>query len=263
LKIRYKITLWVAGVGLLTSMFFSLVCFFEMREQPYRLLNAELEAAGDSLRLLFGKDETPDASKLAEFDALFGKRYWIEISDAKGRLLFRSAVAGRIKFPARSEGNDETLLLDRSTVERELVGNIPFLVKRVNFGPYQVRIGAPIEKLEEEISELIFTLTLGFVVSSLLLFLLSYYAAGRILRPITLINRLVRHISDKTLDRRIPLGASRDELHELAISLNHMFDRLQYSFATQKQFLANASHELKSPTAMHSVPTCRSPCGNS
>jgi two-component system OmpR family sensor kinase len=64
------------------------------------------------------------------------------------------------------------------------------------------------------------------------------------------INRLSRDISDRTLDRRIPLGKSRDELYDLSSSLNRMFDRLQYSFDAQKQFVADASHELKSPITL-------------
>jgi two-component system OmpR family sensor kinase len=49
------------------------------------------------------------------------------------------------------------------------------------------------------------------------------------------------------------LGRSKDELYELSESLNRMFDRLQYSFAMQKQFIADASHELKSPITLLSL----------
>ena len=64
---------------------------------------------------------------------------------------------------------------------------------------------------------------------------------------------MARNINDRSLDQRIPLGKSKDELYELSESLNHMFDRLQYSFAMQKQFIADASHELKSPITLLSL----------
>ena len=74
--------------------------------------------------------------------------------------------------------------------------------------------------------------------------------AGRILKPVNTINVLAREINEKTLDKRIPLGRNPDELHVLSSSLNRMFDRLQYSFIRQKQFIANASHELKTPITL-------------
>ncbi|MHB1351589.1 MAG: HAMP domain-containing sensor histidine kinase, partial [Desulfobulbaceae bacterium] len=90
----------------------------------------------------------------------------------------------------------------------------------------------------------------GLAVSTLVMILVGYYAAGRILRPIQDINTTAREINDKTLNKRIPLGSTHDELHELSASLNSMFDRLQYSFLRQKEFVANASHELKTPLTL-------------
>ena len=68
-----------------------------------------------------------------------------------------------------------------------------------------------------------------------------------------MINRMARDINDRSLDRRIPLAKSRDELYELSESLNRMFDRLQYSFTMQKQLIVDASHELKSPITLLSL----------
>jgi two-component system OmpR family sensor kinase len=84
----------------------------------------------------------------------------------------------------------------------------------------------------------------------LLLVVLSYLIAGKVLKPIGVIDRLAREINDQNLSVRIPLGKSRDELYGLSESLNRMFDRLESSFETQKEFIASASHELKSPLAL-------------
>ena len=76
---------------------------------------------------------------------------------------------------------------------------------------------------------------------------MRYALAGRILRPISAIIQQSREISEKYLDKRIPLGKTRDELYELSVALNKMFDRSQHSFNCQKEFIGNASHELKTP----------------
>ena len=54
-------------------------------------------------------------------------------------------------------------------------------------------------------------------------------------------------MSDERLDERIALGGPHDELRELGETLNSMLDRLAGSFETQRRFVANASHELRSP----------------
>jgi signal transduction histidine kinase len=58
---------------------------------------------------------------------------------------------------------------------------------------------------------------------------------------------LARNISDKNLTERVPVGNERDEHAELSLTLNRMLDRLQFSFARQKEFLFDTSHELKTP----------------
>jgi two-component system, OmpR family, sensor kinase len=84
----------------------------------------------------------------------------------------------------------------------------------------------------------------------LIILLLSYKLAGKILTPLVDINRMAKEIREVSLHKRIPLGPSPDELQELSISLNKMFDRLQYSFQRQREFIGNAAHELKSPITL-------------
>jgi signal transduction histidine kinase len=74
--------------------------------------------------------------------------------------------------------------------------------------------------------------------------------AGKILKPIRELNDLAGDISDKNLTQRIPEGTGRDEFTELTRTINGMLDRLQFSFSRQKRYLADASHELKSPIAV-------------
>jgi signal transduction histidine kinase len=59
-----------------------------------------------------------------------------------------------------------------------------------------------------------------------------------------------REVSQDRLDRRIALAGPRDELRELADTFDAMLDRLQDSFDGQRRFVANASHELRSPLTL-------------
>ena len=76
--------------------------------------------------------------------------------------------------------------------------------------------------------------------------LLAYYAAGRVLKPVRDVRETARQISETDLSRRIDV-AGDDEIAELARTFNAMLDRLQASFVTQRNFVDDAGHELRTP----------------
>ncbi len=69
------------------------------------------------------------------------------------------------------------------------------------------------------------------------------------LKPIHEISRAAQHIAGGALHERIPAPAEGSELGQLAHVLNHTFDRIQEVLSRQKQFTADASHELRTPVA--------------
>jgi len=76
---------------------------------------------------------------------------------------------------------------------------------------------------------------------------IGWAVAGRLLAPVKRITGTARHVSEERLGERIPVSGPHDELRELGETLNSMLDRLADSFEAQRRFVANASHELRSP----------------
>lgn len=76
-----------------------------------------------------------------------------------------------------------------------------------------------------------------------------WYLAGRALRPVEAIRAQAEAITGTTLDRRVPEPTSNDEVGKLARTMNAMLDRLERSSQKQRQFVSDASHELRSPIA--------------
>jgi two-component system OmpR family sensor kinase len=260
LNIRHKITLWVAGAGFLTSLVLSLVVFLEMREQPFRILDSDLAYAAASLAERIGKEQRPSGEGRVNALSFEGKEYWAKVYSQDLRPGWQSDLSHVVDLPLyRNMGDDGYTV--RVYVSRQIAhlhqgkrGEVHFRVRvieaQIGGAPHLIQIARPMEELQEEIADLQSVLGMGLGASTVLLVIVSYVFAGRIVKPVADINRLTKEINENTLGKRIPLGASHDELYELSDSLNRMFDRLQYSFAKQKQLLANASHELKSPVAM-------------
>jgi signal transduction histidine kinase len=79
---------------------------------------------------------------------------------------------------------------------------------------------------------------------------IGYVVAGRVLRPVGQITRAARRIQAENLSERIALAGPQDELKTLADTFDEMLERLETSFTAQRQFLADASHELRNPLAV-------------
>jgi two-component system, OmpR family, sensor kinase len=76
--------------------------------------------------------------------------------------------------------------------------------------------------------------------------MLAWVIAGRVLQPLRLLRDTARNISESDLTRRIPVEGD-DELADLARTFNEMLDRLEEAFASQKSFISDAGHELRTP----------------
>jgi two-component system sensor histidine kinase ArlS len=88
------------------------------------------------------------------------------------------------------------------------------------------------------------------LVGGFLIFIIAgYFLAKRIAGSISALTTKLTQISSEAFSARLTVGKEKDELQELATTINNLLDRLQSSFDTQRRFLSNASHELTTPLA--------------
>jgi signal transduction histidine kinase len=116
--------------------------------------------------------------------------------------------------------------------------------------PFDVTVATPLGSVREAMRDYVeiclWLLAVVVAVSGALGLALSRLA----LRPVRLIRETASHISSDNLSERIPVAEIRDEISELALLLNQMFDRLESAFQQIRRFTAEASHELKTPLSL-------------
>lgn len=120
---------------------------------------------------------------------------------------------------------------------------------RTGDAPLLVVVAAPTADLETT-ARLLRTLLLVFYpVVLLALGLVAWRVIGSALQPVEELRHGAERIGEGTVNERLPVPDARDEIHALATTLNGMLDRLASAHATQRAFVADAAHELRSPLA--------------
>ena len=161
-----------------------------------------------------------------------------------GRVLYGSAFV--------PPGFDVATSTSRSGEEMATpVGDVVLFTQRVEGpnGPLTVAVASPLDSAQRSADELGNGLWLLTAFLTLLVGALAWVIAGRALRPVEAIRTEVLSISGTTMHRRVPVPAGRDEVRRLAETMNEMLDRLEAASARQREFVSDASHELRSPVA--------------
>jgi two-component system, OmpR family, sensor kinase len=113
-----------------------------------------------------------------------------------------------------------------------------------------VVVGQSLQDRDETLGNLVASFAIGGPVAVVLASLLGYVLAAAGLRPVEAMRRRAQDVSLSRGTERLPLPAAHDEIRRLGETLNEMLDRLHRSFERERHFVADASHELRTPVAV-------------
>ncbi|MDN5855300.1 MAG: HAMP domain-containing protein [Actinomycetia bacterium] len=132
------------------------------------------------------------------------------------------------------------------------VGTFPLVAAAAEGGTPQNRftvvVALSLEPVTEATALVTRLLLVGASVLLALIALISWVLVGRALAPVEAIRREVDGISTAQLHRRVPDPGTDDEVSRLARTMNRMLDRVERGHQRQRQFVSDASHELRTPS---------------
>ncbi|WP_427896157.1 ATP-binding protein [Kribbella sp. GL6] len=181
----------------------------------------------------------------------------VQVLDSSGQVVAASS--------ARAETVPLTTLRPAAgTVLRAEVGEMPLLdddhdylivARGVEYGgtTYTAVVASSVETQRATVATVTQYLVLGFPVLLIVVGTASWLLTGQALRPVERIRSRVQGIESSDLTERVPVPETDDEIARLAATMNEMLDRLQAGQANQRRFVADASHELRSPLATMSA----------
>lgn len=246
-KLIFAYTL-VFGIML---MVFAIIIYQSSREAAFNKLDTNLKSYALSLQSEI-EDQLDDRGevnqeKLKEIrsQSLEHTRYQL-FNEHSGKIIYDSLLTKYISF------DSESLVKDISIYKTTKLKSHHYRVLITTFEAdndsiYVLETAASLHDAYEDLDRLfylfVFLIPLGLIITGFSAYLLSRAA----FRPITKIVNTAKAISDKNLDERIEVPKVKDEVRELSVALNEMIERLDISFKSQRRFVANASHEIKTP----------------
>jgi signal transduction histidine kinase len=164
-----------------------------------------------------------------------------QLQDADGRVLARADDS-----PSRP--------LDTADESRSRHDGDPWLlvaddVDLPGGGDGTLVVGAPLEDADAAVRTVSVLLVVAVPVVVALMSLVTWFVVGRALRPVDRMRREVDEVEGTNLHARVDEPGSGDEVDRLAATMNRMLGRLEASQQAQRQFVSDASHELRSPLA--------------
>jgi len=141
---------------------------------------------------------------------------------------------------------------DEILVEREVPGTegTARVLARADGGPEVAAVGQSLDDRDETLGNLVTSFAVGGPIAVVLASLLGYALAAAGLNPVEAMRRRAQEVSLGSEEERLPLPPAHDEVRRLGETLNEMLDRLRRSFERERRFVADASHELRTPVAV-------------
>lgn len=262
-----RLTVWYAGVLALVLALFAVTTYllfaYTLQNQTDETLS---EIAGvfetTSNRELADEDKAFDPTKTGEAvrDAateLGFKDYQVFAFTADNRLIAATKAADRDTQISPETAASQIEILSPQTTrgfsDFENAGEtfrVFFYTFRLQNQSYKLLVVHPLDDQKE----LLLKVRYAFLISvPLALFAASfggYFLAKKSLAPIFEMSRKAEDITAKNLHERLPVNNERDELGSLASKFNELLSRLDKSFEQQRRFMADASHELRTPVAI-------------
>jgi len=171
-----------------------------------------------------------------------------QIIDARGRVVASSENVGGEPPIARQTSRSQSV---RTVQVPALEGEFRIAAATASrpTGPVTIIAGESLKRVEDATRALVTLLVAGIPLLLIVVAGTTWFVTGRALKPVEEIRAEVASISEQDLHRRVPEPAARDEIRNLARTMNEMLGRLEDAYARQGRFVSDASHELQTPIA--------------
>ncbi len=255
---RWRIAISYTLLLLATIAVIGIVLGFEVRRVVLDGARAATDRVGTDIARIASNNEAigalgdalPADAELAlpgNLDRWSSPTTFVEIDNRNGYPIGKSSNLGAVTFSSAGTPPGKGKLY---AVEETPLGTVLVRGERLTFAngtALIVKVGERLDLYYATLDRLRTLLAIVLVVAALAVVLASFALASNAIKPIDELSRKIGEIGADQLDRRVAWPERDDEVGRLARSFDAMLARLEESFARERQFISDASHELKTP----------------
>lgn len=251
MSLRTRLTLWYSALLLLALVLFSATVLWVHWRLLVREADASLNALGIAAANVvaeeLGEGATLEQAGREMASVVPHGDHAVALLDAGGAPIRALPIA--LPLQALPEGGGASL----PRTARAPDGHVWRLILRrgeERGQRFTVAIAAPVDALDAQWRTLVEACAIGvpFVLAAAAIG--GWFLGRSGLRPLVVMADQARSVTARTPENRISLDGAGPELDAVAASFNHVLDRLGTALATQRQFMADASHELRTPVSI-------------
>lgn len=261
-SVRIRLTLWYASVLAVSLVAFALLVYYAAARIFYERQDESLRSTAETVASAYMQELEEEgsmakANEVVLAQMVFPNRY-VEVVDTEGRVVAQSGkLAGHLLTLSATTLNEARLrsvgFVVSKTINSESLGvrvAVVPLSKNSNKPFGFAVVGESLNVIEGGLRRFRRDFFAGVPLVLLVASLGGYFLARKSLAPIALMNAQTQRITAENLSSRLDVPNPRDELGQLATTINALLARLDATFTEQQRFIADASHELRTPLAV-------------
>jgi heavy metal sensor kinase len=254
LSIRAKLTLWYLSLAALALLVFAVAIYVSFSRGLLNTIDASLNNHAERIAQAVGHPSaTEEASQpgvlilVPQFVSVLNKdgKVTDQIMDAEGHEVPITRPALERVLKDWKPEYDEVALSDT-----EHARTITWPARDEDGELFYVVVGQSLKDVKHAQKQLLLLLAIANPIALLLASLGGLWLANKAIRPVDRLTRAAERIGRGNLSERVEEPRSHDEIGRLAETFNQMIGRLEHAFERERQFTADASHELKTPLAV-------------
>lgn len=246
-SLRFRLTAWNTAVVLLTVG----LAFVFVREglrvalldETDVILKEEAEEVTLAVGELYPKMDAIFQEMDRKARGHVNRKLFVQLFDEQGELLLSTSTESDV--PTR-------LQQIRRAVEVSTRGRyrlVRYVVRKPGVPEYVVRVGTTLTHIDADVSRLTDLMTIAGAALLLLAPLGGFWLAGRATHPLARIITTAARLRPSHMEERLPIRGVGDQLDKLSSTINSFLDQIADYLARNREFVANAAHELRSPLA--------------